>query len=67
MKPLFKGDGYRRRGMIYLAIAVAGIVYELIFVTPPRTVSILLWSGLIVIAIFVMLTLKDSTTDRHRT
>jgi len=58
-----KGDGYRKRGIIYIVIAVAGIVYEVLFVTPVRTVSILLWSGLIVISFVIMLTLRDSTTD----
>jgi hypothetical protein len=67
MSSLLKGDGYRRRGVIYIGIALAGIAYEVFFVSPLRPVSILLWSALIGISIFIMLTLKDSSTDRDRT
>jgi predicted membrane channel-forming protein YqfA (hemolysin III family) len=67
VKALFKGDGYRKRGMIYIAIATAGILYELLFVNPVRPIPILLWLGLIGLSIIIILTLKDSTVDRHRT
>jgi predicted membrane channel-forming protein YqfA (hemolysin III family) len=53
--------------MIYIVIATVGILYELLFVNPVRPIPILLWLGLIGISIIIILTLKDSTTDRHRT
>ena len=52
-------DSFKKRGIIYLSIAVLFLGYEFIFHRPPRMTVLLLWFGLIVIAIFVMTTLKD--------
>ena len=52
-------DSYKKRGIIYISVAVIFLGYEFIFHRPPRITVLLLWFGLIVIAIFVMSTLKD--------
>ncbi len=53
-------DSYKKRGVLYITIAVIFMTYEFIFQEPPRLPVLLLWFGLIVIAIFIMTTLKDS-------
>ena len=56
----FKRAGsYKKRGIIYMSVAVLFMLYEFIFHHPPRLSVLLLWFGLIVIAIFVMTILKD--------
>ena len=52
-------DSYKKRGVIYISIAVIFMSYEFIFHRPPRLTVLLLWFGLVVIAVFVMTTLKD--------
>ena len=52
-------DSYKKRGIIYMSVAILFLGYEFIFHRPPRMTVLLLWFGLIVIAIFVMTTLKD--------
>ncbi len=63
MKLLFEKfktyDSYKKRGILYMTIAVFFLVIEFIFHQPPRMTVLLLWFGLIVIAVFVMTTLKD--------
>jgi hypothetical protein len=52
-------DSYKKRGIIYISIAVAFMIYEFILHQPPRLLVLLLWLGVIIIAVFVMTTLKD--------
>lgn len=54
-----KIDGYLKRAVIYISIAVIGLGHELIFIRPIRTMSLFLWMGLLSIGVFVMFTLKD--------
>ena len=49
---------YLKRGIIYIIISASFILYELTRPTP-RTTVILLWGGVIVLAIIIMTTLKD--------
>ena len=53
-------DSYKKRGFVYLTISALLLGYELFFHDPPRRMVILLWLGIIVIAISVMVSLKDS-------
>lgn len=55
-------DSYKKRGIIYIAVAVIFMVYEFLAHRPPRLTVLLLWFGLVVISIFIMTTLKD---QRH--
>lgn len=59
LKRIKEADAYKKRGVIYLAVAVLFMLYEFILHRPPRLTVLLLWFGLIIIAIFVMTTLKD--------
>lgn len=52
-------DSYKKRGIIYISVAVLFLAYEFLFHHPPRMTVLLMWFGLIVIAVFVMTTLKD--------
>lgn len=52
-------DSYKKRSVIYITIAVLFMIYEFIFHRPPRVPVLLLWFGVIIIAIFVMSTLRD--------
>lgn len=52
-------DSYKKRGIIYITVAVIFLTVEFVFHRPPRMTVLLLWLGLIVIAVFVMTTLKD--------
>jgi len=52
-------DSYKKRGVIYITIAVIFMAYEFIAHRPPRLTVLLLWFGLIAIAVFVMTILKD--------
>ena len=53
-------DGYKKRGLIYIALALAGIGYEVAFVQLVRPIVLILWLAVIGIGIAVMLTLRDS-------
>lgn len=52
-------DSYKKRGIIYISIAVIFLLYEFVSHQPPRMPVLLLWLGVIMIAVFVMTTLKD--------
>jgi|GEM_PF-2621318 len=52
-------DGYKKRGMIYISIAVLMLAYEIIFVQPVRPIVLLLWVGVIGIGVIVMVTLRE--------
>lgn len=53
-------DGYKKRGMIYITLAVLMIAYELLFIQPARLIVLLLWFGVIVIGVIVMTTLREN-------
>ena len=55
----FFKDGYNKRGIIYIAFGIFGIVYEFIFRHPSRPIVLLLWAGIVCIGIIVIFTLKD--------
>lgn len=52
-------DSYKKRGLVYLTISVFFLGYELLFQHPPRRTVVLLWLGVIVIAVSVIISLKD--------
>lgn len=54
-----KSDAFKKRGLIYITIAVLFLVYEVIFSKPIRTTVVLLWVGLMFIGFLVMTLLKD--------
>ena len=58
-KKIKKLDAYKKRGIIYLGVSALFIGYELLFHHPPRLIVILLWLGVIVIAISIIVTLKE--------
>ena len=60
----FWKDGYKKRAAIYIALASAGIVYELFFRQPSRTIVLLLWGGVIMIGLFIWTTLKDTRSEK---
>ena len=56
----FKNLGaYKKRGVIYISVAVLFLGYELIAHNPPRVTVILLWLGVVIIAISVMVSIKE--------
>ena len=52
-------DRYKKRGTIYISIAALFLAFELLFHSPPRPTVILLWLGVIVIAVSIITSLKD--------
>ena len=58
-KKINLSDGFRKRGLFYIAIAIIGIGYELFVAHPIRPIVLLLWLAVIGIGITVILTLKD--------
>ncbi|MBN1479862.1 hypothetical protein EH223_18300 [candidate division KSB1 bacterium] len=59
IKKYKKVDSFKKRGIIYISIAVLFMMYEFIFHRPPRLAVLLLWFGVIIIALFIITTLKD--------
>ena len=59
LKKYRSADSYKKRGIIYISVAILFMLYEFILHRPPRLTVLLLWFGLVIIAIFVMTTLKD--------
>ena len=56
----FKTAGrFQKRGIIYISIAIIGLLYEIIFHGPIRTTVLFLWFGLIVISIGIIFIIKD--------
>jgi len=53
-----KAHAYKKRGVIYIIVASAFLIYELTR-SSPRLIVLLLWGGVIALAIVVMTTLKD--------
>ncbi len=51
---------FQKRGAVYIAVSALFLSYELFFHDPPRLVVVLLWLGVIVIAVSVIFSLKDS-------
>ncbi|MBN1560094.1 hypothetical protein JW998_07570 [candidate division KSB1 bacterium] len=58
-KKIKEADSYKKRGVLYASVAILFMLYEFIFHRPPRLTVLLLWLGLLIIAVFVMTTLKD--------
>lgn len=52
-------DAFRKRGIIYCSIAIAGILYEVIFVTPVRSIVLILWAGIFGVGLMVIFSLKE--------
>ncbi len=52
-------DGYKKRGILYIAIGVLLISYELIFVRPLRPTVLILWTGVIGIGSIVLLYFRE--------
>lgn len=52
-------DSYKKRGIIYISIALIFLLYEIFGMASPRIPVILLWLGVIFIALVIMTTLKD--------
>ena len=60
MKKLLRSlDGYKKRGLVYIAIGVLLISYELIFVRPLRPTVLILWTGVIGIGFIVILYFRE--------
>jgi hypothetical protein len=56
----YKSAGsFKKRGIIYISIAVLFLLYELIFSRPIRTIVVLLWIGVIFIGVAVLTQFKD--------
>jgi hypothetical protein len=56
----FKSAGrIQKRGIIYISIAIIGLLYEFTFHNPIRTAILFLWFGLIIISIGIIFTIKD--------
>ncbi len=60
----FWKDGYKRRAVIYMAFGVAGLLYEILFRNPPRTLVMVLWGGIVAIGIIIWSTLKDPNAEK---
>ena len=50
---------FQKRGIVYIAVSALFLTYELFFHDPPRPVVVLLWLGVVVIAVSVIFILKD--------
>ena len=50
---------YTKRGIIYISVSVLFLGYEIFFHNPPRPTVAILWLGVIVIAISIIVSLKD--------
>ena len=54
-------NGYRIRGIIYIAISLIGLGYELLFIRPFRMLPIFLWIGVLGIGLVIFTSFKDNT------
>ncbi len=52
-------NSYKKRGIIYISISLFFLLYEIFGMAAPRTPVVLLWLGVILIALVIMTTLKD--------
>lgn len=59
LKRIKEADSYKKRGVVYIIVALLFMLYEFILHRPPRLTILLLWFSLIIIAIFIMTTLRD--------
>ena len=55
-----KMNAFTKRGVIYISISLAGLLYEFIFMRPLRPVSILLWLGVAGLAVLVIVSFRDT-------